>query len=406
MKKILWIVAAIEDIGGGERLLFEGLDYFQESNVDVKVVTWRLNQKAFFDGTYSFDNIELLESQKKTSRNNIFSHASNRAKSFIRLYKIAKSYNPDLILCQSEFDTIFAGVLAKLLSKPYSVLIFGQTYQFPWDWVKYTLLWKKHLRTIVDSCQGYKSTIPLEPPKIKLRNRLMIEFLALVRYYFVRKANNTYTLSSQVQWECECIYGIKPKILRAGFSEKKLTERAEIFGNRVKNGPIINFVMLSRLVKKKRVDLAIKAFKDIKLPKEWHLTILGGGEELSNLNRLVLGLQLEDRVSLTGRVSDADLQRHLSSSDVFINMDVGDFEITVIEAMSFGLYVVVSSDFVIDSDFREYSAIHAVHPEKIALRGFLEDELCDRLIQNKPKFSALKNFTWQYYFSSIIKDLK
>jgi glycosyltransferase involved in cell wall biosynthesis len=404
-KKILWIVAAIEDIGGGERLLFEGLNYYQKNNIDVKVITWRLSEKAFFDGGYSFDNIELLDVNNNTSRDNIFSFAFNRAKSFLQLYKVAKKYNPDLILCQSEYDAIFAGTLAKILNKQYSVLIFGQTYQFSWDWVKYTFLWKKHLKEIVNSCQGYKDVIPLTPPNIKFKNRVMIEFLSLIRYYFIRNAHNTYTLSSQVKWECEKVYKINPKVLRAGFSNTVLDQRVGLFKNKVNDKSIINFVMLSRLVKKKRVDVAIKSFQNIKLSRKWHLTIIGGGAEFENLTRLTKSLNLQDNVTLTGRVTDDILHKKLSESDVFISMDVGDFDITVVEAMSFGLYVVVSSDYVLDDEFSQYQSIVSVKPQKEQLRDLIELKE-EFFLKRKPNFKALENLTWEHYFLTIIQDIE
>jgi glycosyltransferase involved in cell wall biosynthesis len=404
-KKILWIVAAVEDIGGGERLLFEGLNYYQKNNIDVKVVTWRLNEKAFFDGGYSFNNIELLDVNNNTSRDNIFSFAFNRAKSFLQLYKVAKKYNPDLILCQSEYDAIFAGTLAKILNKQYSVLIFGQTYQFSWDWVKYTFLWKKHLKEIVNSCQGYKDVIPLTPPNIKFKNRVMIEFLSLIRYYFMRNADHTYVLSSQVQWECEKVYKIHPTILKAGLSKNILSNRIKQYKNKSKDKSIINFVTLSRLVRKKNVDIVIKSLQDIKLPKKWHLTVLGDGEDSNRLKKIALDLGLKKNITFTGRVSDATLHQKLLSSDIFITMDTSDFEITVVEAMSFGLFVVVSDNFDMDSNFIDYQAIHSVKPDTEILKLFLEKRGLS-ILDNKPNFKAVENLTWEHYFSIIIKDIK
>jgi len=207
------------------------------------------------------------------------------------------------------FTSSELGALAKILNKQYSVLIFGQTYQFSWDWVKYTFLWKKHLKEIVNSCQGYKDVIPLTPPNIKFKNRVMIEFLSLIRYYFIRNAHNTYTLSSQVKWECEKVYKINPKVLRAGFSNTVLDQRIGLYKNKVNDKSIINFVMLSRLAKKKRVDVAIKSFQNIKLSRKWHLTIIGGGAEFENLTRLTKSLNLQDNVTLMGRVTDDILHK-------------------------------------------------------------------------------------------------
>jgi glycosyltransferase involved in cell wall biosynthesis len=400
-KKILWLVAAIEDIGGGERLLFEGLNYYKNNNVDVQVVTWRYNKKAFFDDSYSFDNIKVIKSNNE-KRSNIFKFALNRAKSIYQLYKIAKEYNPDLILCQSEYDAIFAGFIAKLLRKPYSVLIFGQTYQFPWDTMKYTFLFKKHLKEIVGSCQGYKDSIPLVAPKSSFINKAMMEVLSVLRFYFIKNATHTYTLSSQVQWEVKKIYNILPDVLRAGFKNETLDFRKQLYKNKT-NDSKIKFVMLSRLAKKKRTDIAIKAFSALTIDAE--LVIMGGGEEFENLKKLVNDLKLNDKVTLTGRVSDKILEANLAKADVFISMDVGDFDITVVEAMSFGLYILVSTDFVIDDDFKKYIAINSVKPDSISLSEKINNDF--KLYKTiRPNFTALNNLTWENYFNKIIKDNK
>lgn len=398
-KKILWLVTAIEDIGGGERLLFEGLKYYKKNNINVKVVTWRYNEKAFFDEKYKFDNIEVLQS-KKIDRKNIFKMAFNRAKTILDLYKIAKIYQPDLILCQSEYDAILAGFLAKLLYKPYTVLIFGQTYQLPWDMMKYSYFFKKHLKEIVDSCQGYKDSIPLNSPVMPWLDRVILEILSILRIYFIRNATNTYTLSSQVQWEIDKIYGIKPKLLRAGFSDVTFEERKKISVTKQKSNKL-KFVMLSRLVKKKRIDLAIEAFAKLNIDAE--LMIMGGGEEFEKLKILINKLNLNDKIILTGRVSDTELEYNLANSDVFINMDIGDFDITVVEAMSFGLYILVSTDFVIDEDFKAYRSIESVLPNSQQLANIINTKF-ETFKTLKPNFDMLKLLTWENYFNKIIED--
>jgi len=221
----------------------------------------------------------------------------------------------------------------------------------------------------------------------------------------MRNAHHTYALSSQVQWECEQVYKIHPKILKAGLSKNILSKRIKLYNNNSKDKSIINFVTLSRLVRKKNVDIVIKSLQDIKLPKKWHLTVLGAGEDSNRLKKIALDLGLRRNVTFTGRVSDAILHQNLLSSDVFITMDTSDFEITVVEAMSFGLFVVVSDNFDMDSNFIDYQSICSVKPDKEILKIFLEKKMLS-MLDNKPNFKPLENLTWEHYFSSIIKDIK
>ena len=398
-KKILWVVGTLEQIGGGERLLLEGVKYYDSIGIKTKIVTWKYNKEALFGGGYKLNDIEVVGKGNNIKRSDILSFAYNRFKSILELLKIARDFNPDILLCQSEYDAIIVGLIARILNKKFTVLIFGQTYQFSNDNIKYSKLYRKHLKEIVNSCQGYKDIIPLKGPKLGMVNSLLNDCLAYLRYYFIRRAHKTFTLSKQVQWEVEKIYKIKSKVLRAGFSFKELSEREKCFNKERSSNENLNFLMVNRLVKKKRVDLAINAFKDLK--HNCQLTIVGGGEEFENLNRMIIENKVEHKIKLTGRISDEELKGHLMNSNFFMSLDVGDFDITVVEAMSYGLNIIVSSDFVIDEDFRKYKAIESVSPTIEELSKIIKNKI-ENPVKINANIKALDKLTWEYYFSEVI----
>ena len=210
-KKILWVVGTLQQIGGGERLLLEGVKYYDSIGIKTKVVTWNFNKEALFREGYKLDDLEVVGNGNVIKRSDIFSFTFNRFKSILELLKIARKFNPEILICQSEYDAIIVGIIAKILNKKFIVLIFGQTYQFSNDNIKYSRLYKKHLEEIVNSCQGYKDIIPLKGPKLGIIDSIVNNSLAYLRYYFIRKAHKTFTLSKQVKWEVEKIYKIKSK---------------------------------------------------------------------------------------------------------------------------------------------------------------------------------------------------
>ena len=55
--------------------------------------------------------------------------------------------------------------------------------------------------------------------------------------------------------------------------------------------------------------------------RDVHFTCVGGGPGLSALRKMVKEMQLEDTVNFTGRISDEDLLRILSTADVCVNPD-------------------------------------------------------------------------------------
>ena len=104
MKKIAWIVGNLEEVGGGERLLLEGENFFSSIKYKTKIITWRFNKKALFENTYNPLDVEVLTNNKnKVERSKIFLTVYSKIKTFKKLYKILKEYNPDILICQNEY---------------------------------------------------------------------------------------------------------------------------------------------------------------------------------------------------------------------------------------------------------------------------------------------------------------
>ena len=120
VKRILWVVGSLEQIGGGERLLLEGVKYYDCIEVQTKVVTWRYNKNALFGNGYQLKDVEVLQSKKEVKRSNILKFGFNRFKSIVKIWNIARKFNPDLLLCQNEYDAIIVGIIAKMLNKKFS----------------------------------------------------------------------------------------------------------------------------------------------------------------------------------------------------------------------------------------------------------------------------------------------
>ncbi len=104
-----------------------------------------------------------------------------------------------------------------------------------------------------------------------------------------------------------------------------------------------HLLAIGKLIPQKGFDLAIKAFAQVaqKYP-EWTLTILGEGEMRSELEKLCMELDLEDRVFMPGIVKNIDA--HLREADIFILPSRFEgFPITLCEAMACGVPVIASN---------------------------------------------------------------
>ncbi len=108
-------------------------------------------------------------------------------------------------------------------------------------------------------------------------------------------------------------------------------------------GSVHTVVAMGRLVRQKGFDLLIKAFARCgRRHPEWRLVVLGEGEERSNLESLIVGMGLEDRVQLAGKVPCPS--QTLGQADLFVlSSRFEGFPNALIEAMANKL-AVISTD--------------------------------------------------------------
>lgn len=99
-----------------------------------------------------------------------------------------------------------------------------------------------------------------------------------------------------------------------------------------------NIITMSRLDKGKRNDEIIRIFSKIKDIENWHLYILGDGEEYKHLELLIKELHLEDSVSLEGYISKEKLPKYLLNSSIFLMASITEgLPMVLLEAMSYGI---------------------------------------------------------------------
>ncbi len=91
------------------------------------------------------------------------------------------------------------------------------------------------------------------------------------------------------------------------------------------------FLVLSRLVEYKRIDLAVKAFNKLGLP----LVIIGDGPEREKLEKIA-----GDNIKFLGRQPDSLIKEYYSKCRAFIFPGEEDFGITPLEAQASGRPVI------------------------------------------------------------------
>lgn len=91
------------------------------------------------------------------------------------------------------------------------------------------------------------------------------------------------------------------------------------------------YLIVSRLVPYKRIDLAIEVFNDLGLP----LVIIGEGTEFSKYINIA-----KDNILFLGRLSDEEVREHYRRCKAFVFPGEEDFGITPVEAQSCGRPVI------------------------------------------------------------------
>ncbi len=130
-------------------------------------------------------------------------------------------------------------------------------------------------------------------------------------------------ISTEVKNRIKKYYGRDSEII---FPPVKTPEVAIV--NHSRGG---HYLVVSRLVPYKKVDLAVKAFNKLKLP----LVIIGTGNQIDNLKLIA-----NNNIKFAGQVSEEELIRYYKGARALIMPQEEDFGIAAVEAQFFGVPVI------------------------------------------------------------------
>ncbi|EFB3655844.1 TPA: glycosyltransferase family 4 protein [Escherichia coli] len=259
---------------------------------EVYFITFRPSNEDFFNVPENISRIDLgitySDSVKGIgyARYNVFKH-------MFRLRKLLTNISPDYIVSAWSSTNIFV-LLATIFSGFKVVITEHIHFDAPPDF------WKI-LRAIV-----YRNCHKL----VVLTQRDKDKFLSIVDDNKVEVISNPLTIKNDGK--------TKPKI----YNEN------------------INFLSIGRFTEQKGFDLLINAFVLVveKLPNA-HLTLVGDGELLSDMQLLANKLGVGNNIKFVGRSSN--VAKYYSSHDIYVmSSRFEGFGLVLTEAMSFGLPVI------------------------------------------------------------------
>ena len=395
--KVLWFVASLEQRGGGERFVLEAVEALRALDHEAIVVCDRLADAASFSGRYDLSQVICLN-RTLANEANYEQRALAKFLGFFALLATAFRLRPNVIICQSEFDAIKVRYVSRVLGCRYKVFVFGQMFQFKTDISKYSSVFRKHLETIAASRPGYRDTVVLPPPQLPPLRFLANELISRLKYKALHHADEAFALSNQVRWEVSLLYGRDARVVRAAIADEQINE-AVLRSPRPTTSPL-RFLSVCRLVEKKRVGLIIRGFEAASI--EGVLRVVGIGPQIEALRSLARSCSKRDSIIFLGAVDEKQLAAEFDAADCFISMDIGDFDISVVEAMAKGLRVIVPEDFDMSEFGDDFDGVAVVTPTEDAVAEAMQavPTMPAPSINN---LAPLRRVTWDWLANECVR---
>lgn len=399
-KKVILFCGSLVGIGGAERVLFEEAKYLEKKGVEVHILTYNFKEEVLFDGAYKL-NIEQIGYQ--TTSNNLILKAICLMANVLALRRKIKQIKPDIILLSNASDCISFYFATLFTPYSYSTHIHGTIFWFQNDLLKYAFIHRKVFQEIRESVVGHKEFIPVKSPKTSLIRRVLKEFIALAMYKGVRKAKKVFVLSNQMKWEVSKLYGKDAIVLKGAFPREifnykpKQDIKAKLG---LKDKRII--LNVNRLDPRKRVDLLIRAFKQVSEHFDDVVLVIGGvGPDEKRLKDLAEQLNLSGKVSFVGHIKEEELWDYLAASDVFAHPNWADFAIAAYEPLALQKKVVWSTEMEIDEHLATNRHIFVANPTVDDFARTIEEALTTEVTE----MNDLSVYTWDNYCQAVMKEL-
>jgi glycosyltransferase involved in cell wall biosynthesis len=171
--------------------------------------------------------------------------------------------------------------------------------------------------------------------------------------------------------------------------------------NQIHLTPTFNLLYMGRIAKKKRLDVALKAFA-LALKKSnlrMKFIVCGSGEEsyVAQLKKLVEELQIESYVEFRGWVDFSEKKLAFSESDCFIlTSEDENFAIAAAEALAHGVPCILSSNVALADLVAKHNA-GIVFEELLPLeieKAITELSKSDRSILKSSSLGAASELSW------------
>lgn len=160
----------------------------------------------------------------------------------------------------------------------------------------------------------------------------------------------------------------KTFIAYSGIEQGEIEQKQQV---KYLNKERINFSTVASLIKRKNIDVILKALSILSI--NFHLTIMGDGKERNNLEKLAKKLNIQDNISFTGRIKREEVIANLKNSDIFILLSNNEtFGLTYLEAMSTNNIVIAKKNDGIDGIIKDQENGFLTNANPLELKKCIE----------------------------------
>jgi len=133
----------------------------------------------------------------------------------------------------------------------------------------------------------------------------------------------------------------------------------------------LKIITLSKLIKRKKLDLAIIAL--FKVDFDFEYSIYGEGKEKQKLEKLIKKYNLQEKIKIYPQIEHKEIYKKLSENDVFLLPSINEsFGISYLEALSQGLITIGVKNTGIDGIIKDNENGFLINPDVEEIKAVLE----------------------------------
>jgi glycosyltransferase involved in cell wall biosynthesis len=170
----------------------------------------------------------------------------------------------------------------------------------------------------------------------------------------------------------------------------------------------VKLLSVGRLSKQKNLFRLIESVAILNKKFDIKLNIVGDGEDKQKLIDFIERLNLNDVVTLKGRVSDDELVKYYSSSDIFVmSSDYEGFGLVFVEAMASGLPIVSTNILGAREILKNHAVLTELTPKSLSagIESLINDDQKRHDLSRIGKIES-KKYDWNVIINNLIDVYK